>query len=504
MSLKIHNTLTKKVDDFKPIKRNIVSIYSCGPTVYDHLHLGNWSAYIYWDVLIRLLIKMDYEINRVINITDVGHLTSDADEGEDKLEKSARREGKNAWKIAEFYTDEFLKDFEKLKLIKPKYFARATDYINEQLDLVRKLKNKGFTYQISDGIYFDTSKFPRYGEFASLNLESLKPGARVNYNPEKKQPSDFALWKFTRFGQKHDMEWETPADLLENNKGNIEYSASNSNSQIPIANSQFMGFPGWHLECSAIAMKLLGETIDIHTGGIDHIPVHHTNEIAQSESATGVKFCNYWLHNNHLKINGSKISKSLGNGYTLADLEEKGFSLEDFKMFVLQSHYENEGNFTFDNLESAKNRLKNWKNIAVLRHQTHDTLKGDQEALKDDNLVPSYATSQALTEIIEDNLNTPGALAMVDEIFSEILETRLEKINQKSLTQFLKTIDDLLGLGLIESTPDIDDEAKKLILERKQARERKDFKLSDNLRHKLKKMGIILKDTDRDIIWQYK
>ncbi|MGB4420512.1 MAG: cysteine--tRNA ligase [Candidatus Saccharimonadales bacterium] len=503
MSLKIYNTLTKKVDEFKSIKEGLVSIYSCGPTVYDHLHLGNWSAYIYWDVLTRLLLKMDYEINRVINITDVGHLTSDADEGEDKIEKGARREGKNAWKIAEFYTNEFLKDFEKLGLIKPTYFAKATDYINEQFDLIRRLKNKGFTYQISDGIYFDTSKFSRYAEFANLDLESLKAGARVNYNPEKKQPSDFALWKFTRFGQKRDMEWETPIDLLEI-ESEIDDKKTGTDLSIPSSRTPIMGFPGWHLECSAIAMNLLGETIDIHTGGIDHIPVHHTNEIAQSESATGKRFCNYWLHNNHLKIDGSKISKSLGNGYTLDDIEKKGFSLEDFKMFVLQGRYDNEGNFTFESLESARNRLKNWRSIAVLRHQTHDTLKSDLEILKNNKLIPSYAAPQALVEALSDNLNTPKTLAIIDEVFSEISEADLEKINQKSLTQFLKTIDDLLGIKLIESTTDIDDETKKIILERKQARDKKDFKLSDKLRHKLEKMGIILKDTEQDTIWQYK
>ena len=497
MSLRIHNTLTGNIDVFEPIKENAVSIYSCGPTVYDHLHLGNWSAYIYWDVLVRILVKMDFEVNRVVNITDVGHLTSDADEGEDKLEKGAKREGKNAWEIAELYTDEFLKYFERLNLVKPAYFAKATDYVNEQLDLIRTLKTKGLTYQISDGIYFDTSKFPRYADFSNLNLESLKAGARVSYNPEKRQPSDFALWKFTRFGQKRDMEWATPEDLLENDE-------LNTNSQLPIADSQIMGFPGWHLECSAIAMSLLGETIDMHTGGIDHIPIHHTNEIAQSESATGKKFCNYWLHNNHLKIDGSKISKSLGNGCTLQDLEKKGFSLDDFKIFVLQSHYESEGNFTFENLESASNRLKNWRDVAVLRHQTHNTLQSDKDILKNDNLVPSYAASQALLEVLADNLNTPKALAMVDEIFSEVSESKLEKINQKSLTQFLETVDELLGAQLVKSTPDIDDDAKKIILERKHARDIKDFKLSDKLRQKLEKIGITLKDTEQDTVWQYK
>jgi len=367
MTLALHNTLTKKTEDFTPANNNAVSLYTCGPTVYNYLHVGNWAAYIYWDTLVRALAANGYEVNRVMNITDVGHLVSDADEGEDKLEKGARREGKTAWEIAELYTEDFMTGMEKLGLILPTHIARATDFIPQQLDLVRILKEKGFTYQIEDGIYFDTSLFPSYATFAGLDLEAQKAGARIEFNPEKRNPSDFALWKFTPKDEVRDMEWDTPSDLLDSGARK--------------------GFPGWHLECSAIAMSILGPTIDIHTGGIDHIPVHHTNEIAQSESASGKQFAHFWLHNNHIKSEGTKISKSLGNGYTLQDLKEKGFDPLDYRMFVLQSQYSNEGNFTFENLQAAKNRRHHWRNAAALRHQTHDTLSSDHIKSDDDKVV---------------------------------------------------------------------------------------------------------------------
>ena len=286
MTLKLQNTLTGKLDDFIPISNEKVTLYTCGPTVYDYPHVGNWSSFLYWDILVRTLIANGYNVERVMNITDVGHLVSDADDGEDKLEKGAAREGKTAWEIAEFYAEDFVHGMEALGLIAPEHLVKATDYIPEQLELVRALKDKGYTYQTTDGIYFDTAKFPNYAKFAHLDLAAQKAGARVEANDEKRQAWDFALWKFTPAGQKRDMEWETPADLLE----------------LPADDTPVMGFPGWHLECSAMAMNILGDTIDIHTGGIDHIPVHHTNEIAQSEAASGKRFANYWLHNNHLKI----------------------------------------------------------------------------------------------------------------------------------------------------------------------------------------------------------
>lgn len=480
MTLQFHNQLSKQTDVFHPLQEGKVNLYTCGPTVYSYLHVGNWAAYVYWDVLVRLLQAHDFTVDRVMNITDVGHLTSDADEGEDKLEKGARREGKTAWEVAAFYTDDFLAGMKKLGLIEPTHITKATDFIEEQLNLVRRLKEKGFTYRIDDGIYYDTAKFPTYGNFAGLDLEAQKAGARVEYNPEKHNPSDFALWKFSPVNEKRDMEWETPADLLDGETG-------------------VMGFPGWHLECSAMAMTLLGETLDIHTGGIDHIPVHHTNEIAQSEGATGKRFAHYWLHNDHLKVNGTKISKSLGNGYTLSDLAEKGFSPLDFRLFVLQSHYRSEGNFTFENLAAAQNRLRRWRAIAALRHQIHDTIEQDSN-----KKLSLYPVSQQILDALDDDLNTPEALSIIDEAFSQIETTQnIDTINRHSLVELLDTIDALLGLQLCDSTPDISDDLKATIIHRERVREEKDWQQSDKLRAELESQGVTIKDTPHGTIWAY-
>lgn len=533
MTLILHNTLGKKDEQFTPINNSKVALYTCGPTVYDRLHVGNWTAYIFWDTLVRTLIANGYDVERVMNITDVGHLVSDEDEGEDKLEKGARREGKTAWDIAEMYSEDFLAGMEKLGLITPEHIVRATDFIPQQLDLVRTLKDKGYTYQISDGIYFDTSKFPTYADFAGLDLAAQKAGARVEFNPEKRNPSDFALWKFTPTGEKRDMEWETPGDLLDK-PGNtlarvarggaaptsslrevgadrvtgpaasdLRGTADGSSDDGSGIEGRVMGFPGWHLECSAMAMNILGQSIDIHTGGIDHIPVHHTNEIAQSEAASGQQFARYWLHNNHLKANGTKISKSLGNGYTLQDLKDRGFSPLDFRMFVLQGQYQNEGNFTFENLAAAQNRLHHWRNVAALRHQIHDTLQDDSEKSTDENTVSLLAAPQAMLEALNDNLNTPEALHIVDESFSKLDGKSLDDIHQYGLEQLLQTIDELLGLQLLETTPDIDDILKQLIITRERAREEKNWQESDRLRDELSTKGIVVRDTPSGTIWEY-
>jgi cysteinyl-tRNA synthetase len=494
MSLQFHNQLTRSVDTFTPQKPGEVSLYTCGPTVYNYLHVGNWTAYIYWDTLVRVLQANHLKVTRVMNITDVGHLVSDADDGEDKLEKGAKREGTSAWEVATLYTEDFLTGMKRLNLVAPTHIAKATNFIEEQLELVRVLKNKGFTYVIDDGIYFDTAKFPTYADFAELDLEAQRAGARVEFNPEKRNHSDFALWKFTPAGETRDMEWETPTDLLES-----IVSDGFGNDQA----SERMGFPGWHLECSAMAMSLLGETLDLHTGGIDHIPVHHTNEIAQSEAATGVTFSKYWLHNNHLKVNGTKISKSLDNGYTLDDLEEKGYTPIDFRMFVLQSHYRSEGNFTFDNLAAAQNRLRNWRNIAALRHQTHDRLRDDNNKSTDQASVSLYASSQALVEALSNDLDTPTGFAIIDESFHKIANSSTEAIHQHSLIEFLETIDELLGIELMPSTKDISDDLKKAIIERERARENQDWKAADRLRGDIEKSGITVRDTAHGSIWEY-
>lgn len=488
MTLRFHNTLTGTVDDFVSQQPGVATLYTCGPTVYDYLHVGNWSAYIYWDILVRTLIANDYTINRVMNITDVGHLTSDADDGQDKLEKGAKREGKTAWQVADFYGQDFLRGMSRMNLVMPQHVTKATDFIPQQLDLVRRLKNRGVTYQIDDGIYFDTGKFPSYADFAHLDLANLQAGARVDFNPQKRHASDFALWKFTPAGETRDMEWSTPEDLLENNDKSSRATE---------------GFPGWHLECSAMAMSILGDTLDIHTGGIDHIPVHHTNEIAQSEAATGVQFSRFWLHNNHLKVGGTKISKSLGNGYTLDDLEAKGYSLPSYRLFVLQSHYTTEGNFTFDNLTAAKNRLNNWRNVAALRHQIHDTLRDDDDKATDDGAVSLYATSQAIVEALGNNLDTPRALMIIDEAFSRLGASSTARIHRHALIELLETIDNTLGLELFQSTPDITDDIKRLIIERRQARENNDYPRSDAIRGQLAQSRIVIRDTSSGSVWQY-
>ncbi len=511
MTLKLHNSLTRTTDTFTPINDNKVTLYTCGPTVYDYPHVGNWASFIYWDILVRTLTASGYQVERVMNITDVGHLVSDADEGEDKLEKGARREGKTAWEVAEFYAEDFLAGMEKLGLLPPEHLVRATDFIPQQLDLVRILKEKGYTYQTTDGIYFDTSKFGSYADFAHLDLEAQKAGARVEANDQKRQPWDFALWKFTEPGLTRDMQWKTPDDLLELPPKNQGYGVGSMGYGIGPSTVQagddgsgesVMGFPGWHLECSAMAMSILGPTIDIHTGGIDHIPVHHTNEIAQSEAASGERFANFWLHNNHLKIDGGKISKSLGNGYTLQDLEERGFAPLYLRLFILQGQYTNEGNFTFENLAAAKNRLNNWRNYAVLRHQIHDGLHDDDK--KNDNAdayVSLQAASGALREALQNNLNTPEALRIVDQAFAKLDGRPLAKIHRHGLVDFLETIDELLGLQLVDLTPDIDDEAKRIILERARARDAKNWETSDKLRDELASRGIVVRDASDDTIW---
>lgn len=472
MGLRLYNTLHRNIETFASKEPNTVKLYTCGPTVYDYLSVGNWAAYIYWDILVRVLEANGYTVERVMNITDVGHLVSDADEGEDKLEKGAKREGKSAWEVAKFYTDDFMRGMEKLNLLKPTHMPKATDYIDQQLQLVRQLKNKGVTYKTSDGIYFDTAKFSTYAAFAGLDLDEQRAGARVAINEEKRNASDFALWKFTPAGEKRDMVWPTPDDLMDDGDPRN-------------------GFPGWHLECSAMALDLLGSTLDIHTGGIDHIPVHHTNEIAQSEMATGSTFSHYWLHNNHLKVNGTKISKSLNNGYTLDDLEDRGFGPDDLRMFVLQGHYRSEGNFTFENLTAAKNRLHHWKNVTALRFQ----VSGSQKQFEDEY--------EKVLELLSDDLNTPAALSYIDDLLSQIEQQSAKDLNSSSLNKLFSHIDSLLGLRLIHSTSDITDEQKHLIAERLKAREEKDWARSDEIREKLLVSGIGIRDTKTGTFWEY-
>ena len=330
----LYNTLTKGIERFVPIKKGHVGMYCCGPTVYDFAHIGNLRTYICEDLLKRTLKYEGYEVTHVMNITDVGHLTSDADTGLDKIEKSAEEQKKSAWEISKMYTDFFLQDIKKLNIESPTILCKATDNINEMIILVKRLEEKGFTYRIDDGIYYDTSKFKDYGKLAGMSFDelnkSLKAGARVEFNPQKRNITDFALWKFSPKDKKRQMEWPSPWGV---------------------------GFPGWHIECSAMSMKYLGEHFDIHCGGVDHIPIHHTNEIAQSEGATGKKFVNYWFHVEFLLVNGRKMSKSLKNFYTLRDLEKMGFDPLSFRLMVIDSHYRDKIDFTLEKLKKYEKTL---------------------------------------------------------------------------------------------------------------------------------------------------
>lgn len=471
--LKLHNTLTGTVQDFLPQLPDKVTLYTCGPTVYSDLHVGNWIAYLRWDILVRALLAEGYKVDRVMNITDVGHLVSDADEGEDKMQKGARREGVSAWDVAARYTEGFMKGMNDLGLILPEHLPKATDHIPSQIALIQTLEDKGYTYPTSDGIYFDTSKFPTYANFAHLDMMHLRAGARVEYSEEKLNPTDFALWKFSPQDEKRDMEWESPWGI---------------------------GFPGWHIECSAMAMQYLGPTLDIHTGGIDHIPVHHTNEIAQSEAATGKRFANFWLHANFLMVDGRKVSKSLENGYSLEDIAQKGFTLHDFRMFALQSHYRTESNFTWDNIQSAAQRLKHWKDAAYIRWQMNDTLVDDEKKSSNESTISLSGYLRAAQDALRDDLNTPEVLKNIDEALA-LLTKKHHDIQQDVFELVLDFIEEQLGLPIRSLTPDISEDAKMLLIERLRARESKNWSQADALRNKLLAMNITVRDEDDGQIW---
>lgn len=465
--MKLYNTLTRHVEEIHPLNPPAITVYTCGPTVYDYPHIGNWFTFLRYDLLVRALKSAGLKPKWVMNITDVGHLVSDDDEGEDKLEKGARREGKTAWQVAEFYTNNFLEGMTKLNITSPNNLPKATDHIKEQIDLVRQLESKGYTYLISDGVYFDTAKLDDYGNLTKLDIKNLKEGARVQANPEKRNLTDFALWKLTPQGQKRDMEWDSPWGK---------------------------GFPGWHLECSAMSMKYLGETIDIHGGGIDHIPVHHTNEIAQSEAATDKIFSKYWMHANFITVNDQKISKSLGNGITLEDIEAKGFDLLAVRLLVLESHYRTQSVFSWETLESAQNRLKGYQEMADLLYQPRtDGSVSLSESDFDD-------ISQAIEEFMADDLNTPAVLKTISKLQDDMMQSGTEKGQLTYFKNLLSKIDRLLGLKLSDRS-DITSQQKTMLIEREKARQSKDWSKSDELRDRLLDQGIAVRDTSSGPIW---
>ncbi|MDB5169345.1 MAG: cysS [Candidatus Saccharibacteria bacterium] len=465
--MKLYNTLTKQIDDFQPLEAGKAKVYTCGPTVYDYAHIGHWFNYVRMDTLIRTLKSASLETNWVMNITDVGHLVSDADEGEDKLEKGAKREGKTAWEVAEFYTKDFLECMQLLSMLTPDHIVKATDHIEEQIGLIKRLEEKGFTYVIDDGVYYDTSKFEGYAAFARLDLDNQEAGARVGFNEQKLNTSDFALWKFSPTDHQRDMEWESPWGK---------------------------GFPGWHIECSAMAMKYLGDELDIHTGGIDHIAVHHTNEIAQSEAATGKRFAQIWLHSNHVTVNGEKISKSLGNGIRLQEIIEKGVPAEAVRLHILESSYRSQAKFSWESLEAAHNRLKHWKEVAALVWQpsTSNTIESVTAGIA--------MTTEEIRDELENDLNTPQVLSLVDRLLSVVEANLLSADSTPAFKDFLEFLNGTLGIDLMADGP-ISNEALAIFMERLEARNNKDWAKSDALRDQLTSLGYGLRDGANGVTW---
>lgn len=467
--MKLFNTLSRQVNDIKPLNPPAVTVYTCGPTVYDYAHIGHWFNYVRMDTLIRVLKLNGFSPKWVMNITDVGHLVSDADEGEDKLEKGAKREGKSAWEIADFYTQDFLECMKILNISEPNFIVKATDHIAEQIELIKILKSKGYAYIIDDGVYYDTSKFKKYADFAKLDLDNLEEGARIAQNTQKRNASDFALWKFSPKDHKRDMEWDSPWGK---------------------------GFPGWHIECSAMSMKYLGDTLDIHTGGIDHIPIHHTNEIAQSEAVTDKPLANIWMHSNHLMVDGQKISKSLGNGTRLQTIISDGIPADAIRLLIMESNYRSQSNFSQETLLAAKNRLISLQAFADLRFQAI----GAENSLNWPTLNQELVDLKSeFIESVSDDLQTPKALSLIS-ILQSRLTNALIKSEIDAFVDLLQAIDQVFGLGLLNSQ-DITDGQKQLISKREEARLRKDFALSDELRDQLLDAGILLRDTINGPIW---
>lgn len=455
-----YNTRTRTKEKFTPINPKSVGVYTCGPTVYNHAHIGNMRAYVFADLLKRSLILAGYDVNHVMNITDVGHLVSDGDEGDDKMEVGKKREGLNAWQIAEKYTQSFLSHCQKINIMPPTTMCKATDHIKQQIALVTALEERGFTYIIDDGVYFDTSKFESYGDMARLDIEGLEGGKRIA-DAGKKAITDFALWKFSPKDSQRDMEWDSPWGV---------------------------GFPGWHIECSAMSMHYLGDNFDIHTGGIDHIPVHHTNEIAQSECATGTSpYVNFWLHCEFLQFGDQvKMSKSKGDILTIDSLEDKGYDPLAYRYLLLTAHYRSPIKFTWDSLEAAQTAL------ARLRAKACD-LKDSVATIEDTPL--SNEAMDIQTRFIEalcDDLNSAIAISEIHALFSDSCNiTEAEKLTL--LTQFEEVLQ--IGLFKKENALEIPAEVLTLAEQRKTARDTKDWAESDRLRDEILAKGYAIKDT---------
>ena len=466
--MKIYNTMTRKKEEFKPLHDNEVRMYCCGLTVYDYAHLGNIKIYINEDVLKRALMHAGYKVKHVMNITDVGHLTSDADTGEDKMEIGSKREGKSAWEISKYYTKHFLEDLKKVNVLMPDIMPKATETIPEQIELIKKIEKNGYTYRTEDGIYFDTSKLKDYGKLSRLKKEGLKAGARIGMG-EKRNPTDFALWKLSPGDSKRQMEWDSPWGK---------------------------GFPGWHIECSAMSMKYLGETFDIHCGGVDHIPVHHTNEIAQSEAATGKEPVRFWVHGEFLVVGKEKMAKSAGGFRTLQTLIDAGIDPLAYRYFCLTAHYRSQLMFDIGAVRSAQ------LGLSRMREFVERLAEVGESATKKDVLKLMDRTKGEFRKFIEDDLNTPRALALISDFMREINammdRNALGREDAKRIYELMLDFDRVLGLKLGETSKEaVPEDVQKLVLEREKLRKEKKFKESDSIRNKIKEIGWEVLDTPK-------
>ncbi len=443
------NTLSGKVEEFKPITPNKVGMYNCGPTVYGKVHIGNMRAYVFADLIKNVLTYNNYNVHQVINITDVGHLVSDSDEGADKVEEQAKKENLNAVEVTQKYTEYFYKKLDELNIDRSTIeFPKASDHITEQLEIIKTLEQKGFTYITSDGVYFDTSKFPAYGELGHINIKGLQEGARVEANDEKRNITDFALWKFSK--ESRQQEWQSPWGV---------------------------GFPGWHIECSAMASKYLGNTFDIHTGGVDHIPTHHQNEIAQSTAAHDAPLSNYWLHVNHITIDGQKISKSIGNTVYVEDLEKMNISPLAYKYWLYTSHYSTLSNFTVEAVQASQTALHKLKSFLLSIEENNG------------KVIDEYKNN--FLERINNDLDTAKAIALIWTLLKD------ENHSKEDIKATIIDFDSVLKLNLnipIESSDDIPEEIKVLATKRQDARLAKDFALADALREKIQESGYIINE----------
>ncbi len=481
MSLKLFNTMGKSLQEFKPIKEGFVGFYGCGPTVYNYAHIGNLRAYVFLDILDRTLTFLGYKIKHVMNITDIGHLTGDADDGEDKMLKTAQERHQSVMEIAQFYTDAFIKDIDRLNIRHPDVICRATEHVQEMIELIKKIEANGHTYMAGGNLYYDTTTFADYGKLANLNLEELKAGAgNRGLDENKRNPTDFVLWFTKSKFENQALTWDSPWGR---------------------------GYPGWHIECSAMSMKYLGEQFDIHTGGIDHIPVHHTNEIAQSEGATGKKWVNYWLHNEFLVEKNGKMSKSSGEFLTLQRLIDKGYEALDYRYFLLGAHYRSQVMFSWEAMDSAKNGRK------ALVNRAKKVLEAAGGRTADENSLSEKAKGylDSFKADLENDLATPQALSRLQVAVKD------NELKAEDALFLIKKMDSVLALDLLKETessgtPDAelnstDPEAaqiEQLLLQRTQAKKDKDFALADKIRDDLAAKGIIIVDTPTGPTWKRK